>query len=972
MTANNNLLIPTQYTLVQREYINELKCEAFLLEHNKTKARIFYLAADDDNKVFSVTFRTPPSDKTGVAHIMEHSVLCGSRKFPLKEPFVELVKGSLNTFLNAMTFPDKTMYPVASKNDQDFRNLMDVYLDAVFFPNAIKNSDTLKQEGWHYEILDQNEPLTYKGVVYNEMKGVYSAPDAILSTKVMETLFPNNTYGADSGGNPDNIPELTFDKFKNFYEQFYHPSNSYIFLYGKMDIAAQLEFIDAEYLSHFEYSEVDSKINLQKAFDEGIKVAFPYNITAEDSTENKCLHSLAYAMPEQTMELKLAFEVLTHALIGSSAAPLKEYLLKQGIGLDISGDYTVSMKQPVWYIDVNGSEREKGEQLEILVEKFIEEECQKGLDKHSLEASLNILEFMLREADFGGRPIGLAHNIRLMDEWLYDRNPFEALRYDDVLRKLRHNLNTDYYENILRKYILDNKHKALVTMYPQIGLTAEKQNLEDKYLAEIKANMSSAEIDNLIAENKRLMAKQAEPDSAEALASIPLLKLEDLDYKVEEIERREYVLNDVKIHHIPTNTNGILYSNLYFNLNGLNEEEIKYTYLISDILTRISTNTTNYIELDKKLNFYLGGLNTGVQAINKAGTDEYTPLFKISGKALLHNMGHMTEIFREILLESVFTDEQRIKELLEELKTVWDMDAFRKGHSLVSDRLLAQISNISKFIDCGGLGYYEFLVKLVKQSDYAEIANMLSRIASKIFAKNRLEIMVIGDDEQYHLYEMHLANMLQDWNLGSDTIGDKISLSSEYVNQGIISAGQVQYVAAGGNFKAHGYQFHGNMKVLETILKYDYLWTKIRVQGGAYGAFATFKPTGELIFCSYRDPNLIETLDVYKNMADYIKNLDISEREMRKYIIGTMSGLDIPNTPYLRGVYAMTRYYKGITATDVEKTRREVISSNLEEIKALSKLIEEIINDKIICAMGNEQKIKNASDYFVKISPLPN
>lgn len=614
------------FRLGRIERIDEINGTAYEMKHEKSGARLIYIDSPDSNKVFNIAFRTTPHNSTGVAHIMEHSVLCGSRKFPLKEPFVELVKGSLNTFLNAMTYPDKTMYPVASKNDKDFRNLMDVYLDAVLYPRVRDDAEIVMQEGWHYELDHADDELTYKGVVFNEMKGVYSSPDSVLERQMMRELFPDTTYGVDSGGDPDHITDLTYEEFQEFYRVHYHPSNSYIFLYGAMNIEEQLAFLNDEYLSHFDAIEVHTEVGLQAPFTEGKVVSYPYSVGSEEPTENRTLHSFAYVLPSVTPEHSLAFEVLTHALLTSPAAPLKQALVKAGIGSDVSGYYLDSIRQPMWTVQATGSNLDKQADLQRIVESTLQELCDKGLDKELLEASLNSIEFALRESDFGGRPIGLAYVIRMMDNWLYDNDPLELLHYEEALVNIRKGLSGTYFEDLIRQSILNNNHKVLVSIYPERGLQERKDAEVKEHLAAVKANMTREEIDAIVEQTKRLKIRQETPDSEEALASIPLLELSDLNPNIEAVERRESKIGNTKVHFVPTFTKGINYVGLYFNLSCLTEDELFYADILSDILGRIDTSERGYEALAKDINMNLGGLSSDVTAISKDGKrDEFTP-----------------------------------------------------------------------------------------------------------------------------------------------------------------------------------------------------------------------------------------------------------------------------------------------------------------------------------------------------------
>lgn len=957
------------FRLNRIERIEEINGTAYEMKHEKSGARLIYIDSPDSNKVFNIAFRTTPQDSTGVAHIMEHSVLCGSRKFPLKEPFVELVKGSLNTFLNAMTYPDKTMYPVASKNDKDFHNLMDVYLDAVFYPRAANDPEILMQEGWHYELENVDDELTYKGVVFNEMKGVYSSPDSILERELMHELFPDTTYGVDSGGNSDVIPELTYEGFQEFYRTHYHPSNSYIFLYGTMDIEEQLRFINDEYLSHFDAIEVDTEVTLQAPFNEGKIVTYPYSIGSDESIDNRTLHALAYVLPAVTPEQSLAFEVLTHALLTSPAAPLKQVLVKAGIGSDVSGYYLDSIRQPMWAVHASGSNMDKQMELQSIVEATLTKLCEEGIDKELLEASLNSIEFALRENDFGGRPIGLAYVIRMMDNWLYGNDPLELLHYEEGLKNIRKGLNGTYFEDLIRHSILENNHKALVSMYPECGLQEKKDRDVKEQLANIKSSMSQDELEAIVEQTKRLKIRQETPDSEEALASIPLLELSDLNPYIEEVERRESTIGATKVHFVPTFTKGINYVAYYFHLDGLTEEELFYADILSDIIGRIDT-TRPYADVAKDINLNLGGLSSDITAIAKDGKrDEFTPLMIVRSKALHAKLPDLCRIVNDVIHYADYSDVNRLTELVQENKAIWDNEAFRRGNTIVSQRVMAQVSKVGKFRDAGNLGYYQKISELATNpAALPLLPDKLSDVARKIFRANNVEIMFVGEDGELPVFTELMAPLLSEWSTES-LPRNVLQLTNTFGNDGIATAGKVQYVAQGGNFIDHGFKHVGPMSVLETILRYEYLWIRIRVQGGAYGAFANFFDDGNMIFCSYRDPNLVETYNVYKELPEYLRSFTLSDREMRKYIIGTMSGLDLPMTPALRGPRAMGIYFSGANIADKVEFRKQVIACKPEDIVALADVVESVLKDNHICSMGNETKIKE-SNLFDNILSL--
>lgn len=954
-------------------YVKELESQAYEMRHVQSGARLLYIQNEDDNKVFSISFRTTPTDSTGVPHICEHSTLCGSRKFPLKEPFVELVKGSLNTFLNAMTFPDKTMYPVASRNAIDFKNLMDVYLDAVFFPNMLKDKEVLMQEGWHYEMASADSPLTYSGVVYNEMKGVFSSPDAQLERHVMDNLFPDTTYGVESGGDPDCIPQLTQEAFAAFHAKYYHPANSYIFLYGDMDIDSTLAFINDEYLSHFHVEPIDSAIARQIPTGSVIK-SYPYGIANDEKTAHKTLHSLTYVVDDAIdTTLGLAFKVLTYVLLQSPAAPLKKALVDAGVGKDISGDFQDGLLQPLWSIAVNGSDPEEQEKILPVVRQVLEDMVAHGIDKTMLEGALNRVEFTLREADFAGRPKGLIYGIRCMDTWLYDKDPLEPLRYEDALKTLRAGMKNGYYEHILQKYILDNPYFALVSLVPQPGLTEEHDKAMAEKLAAYKATLSAADIEQIMAATQALKKRQAAPDSPEALLTIPTLSRSDLEQKAESIVMHEEDAAGIHICHVPDFTNGITYLNAYFDLHGMTAEDIPYVYLLSDLLGDLDTKEHSYMEIASLIDLHTGGIDSTVSAFSdRTDNKKYMPVFKLKTKVLSQNLDKAISLLKEISLDTVFTNTDRLVELIEETKAGWDMDAFRRGHTIVMHRVLSYVSPVEAFCDAGELSYYEFISRIAAQirENSAAVAARLEQTMKKIFTRAAMTLEITSDEDDKN----NAVSLLPAWTQALPA-GEKQTSLCQFAltqkNEGIMTSGKVQYVAKGGNFRDHGYAYTGSLMVLDTILQYGYLWTKIRVQGGAYGAFTRFYDNGDMVLCSYRDPNLGHSIDAYNALADYLDDFNVSDREMTKYVIGTLSRIDIPLTPSLRGDKAMNRYFTGTTQEAAQARRDQLLQTTAADIRALAPLIRAVMKDNNVCVMGNEAKIRQEANWFGQLISLP-
>lgn len=961
------------FRVTRSVFVKELESQAYEMEHIQSGARLLYIQNEDDNKVFSISFRTTPSDSTGVPHICEHSVLCGSRKFPLKEPFVELVKGSLNTFLNAMTFPDKTMYPVASRNAVDFKNLMDVYLDAVFFPNMLTDKQVLMQEGWHYEMESPDSPLTYCGVVYNEMKGVFSSPDSQLERHVMDNLFPDTTYGVESGGDPDDIPNLTQEGFAAFHAKYYHPSNSYIFLYGDMDIDATLAFIDGEYLSKFHKAVIDSAIGRQAPVCSVVKT-YPYGIAAEEKTDHKTLHSLTYVIDDALdPTLGLALKVLTYVLLVSPAAPMKKALVDAGVGKDISGDFQDGLLQPLWGISINGSDMDKQKDFLPVVRSVLRDMVDKGIDKTLLEGAVNRIEFTLREADFAGRPKGLIYGIRCMDSWLYDGDPLAPLAYESSLKTLRDGIENGYYERILQKYVLDNSYYALISLVPEPGLTEKHEAALAEKLAAYKATLTADDIAGIIADTKALKKRQATPDSPEALLSIPTLSRGDLETEAESIIMHEETLGNVPICHVPDVTNGIAYVNAYFDLHGITAEELPYVYLLSDMLGDLDTCEHSYGELASLIDLYTGGIDSTVSAFSdRKDNKNYMPVFKFKAKVLRKNIDKLIDLLKEISLQTTFSNKERLIELIEETKAGWDMDAFRRGHIIVMHRVLSYTSAVEAFCDAGEFSYYTFISHIAAgiREHCDDVAAKLQAVMKKIFVRAGLTIEITGSDDEKNEVMKALPQWLDAMPQGQRHTA-LCSLAVERKNEGIMTSGKVQYVAKGGNFRSHGYDYVGSLMVLDTILQYGYLWTKVRVQGGAYGAFTRFYDNGDMVFCSYRDPNLGNTVHAYNELADYLETFDVSEREMTKYVIGTLSRIDIPLTPSLRGDKAMNRYFTGTTQDVVQQRRNQLLATTAADIRALAPLIRAVMNDNNLCVMGGEGKIREEASLFQTLVSLP-
>lgn len=960
------------FRLIRSEEIVEADGRGHTFVHEKTGARLFFLETADDNKVFSISFRTPPVDDTGVAHIVEHSVLCGSRKYPLKEPFVELVKGSLNTFLNAMTFPDKTMYPVASRNARDFQNLMDVYLDAVFYPAMRTNPQVLMQEGWHYELDDADAPLRYSGVVYNEMKGALSAPDDLLGSRIMAALYPDTTYGCESGGDPDAIPTLTPEMFLDFHARYYHPSNSYIYLYGDLDIEERLAYIDSAYLSHFDRIPVPSHIDRQQAFANRVVKEHFYPIGAEEPLEENTFLSLSWVIGDTSDRKRvMALQILDHALLRMQGAPLRQVLIDAGLGRDVDSNYESDILQPLFSIIVSKSETARADEFVRIVKETLRKLADGALDHTLVQAALNMLEFRLRESDFGSSPKGLIYAIGMMKTWLYGGAPTDYLRYEDVLLQLKDGLSNGYFEQVIRESFLENPHEALVTLAPSRTLGQEREAAQAQILAEKKAAMTAEEIEEIIASCAALKAAQEEPDTEEALASIPVLARSDIRADAERLPLTIHDLAGTKVLCSDIETNGIVYLNFYLPMAAVAQEDLPYAYLLAEMFGAVDTARHSYAELAKLRSLYTGGIGADIVAYTRAGEpDSLLPRFKLRAKVLKGNLPRLFELLAEIMTESDFSGAKRVRELIDEEKTGMELSLQRAANQVVAARIAADLTPSGCYAEVGGLPFHEFLSAF--KDNFAvrheEMQTAFARILPQIFNRNDLMVSVTAPAADYDEIAAGLAAFQEKL---SDTVFPAAPYTWEIAarNEGLMTQSRVQYVAKGANFIKLGYNYTGVLRVLETLLRYDYFWTRIRVQGGAYGAMTQFNRNGFMVFASYRDPNLAETFTVLDETADYVRAFDVSDREMDKFIIGTMSSVDAPLTPQMKGDLAATLYLRGITWEDRQRAREEILTARQADVRALAPLVEAAMRENVRCVLGGEEKIRANAALFGAIRP---
>ena len=959
----------TSYRLVEKKKIEDLNSMSYLLEHKKSGARIALLSNDDENKVFYIGFRTPPEDSTGVAHILEHSVLEGSRDFPVKDPFIELAKGSLNTFLNAMTYPDKTVYPVASCNDKDFQNLMHVYLDAVFYPNIYKEPKIFEQEGWHYEMESPEDELSINGVVYNEMKGAFSSPDDVLEREITNILFPDTSYSNESGGDPEAIPDLTYEQFLDFHRKYYHPSNSYIYLYGNMDMAEKLEYLDEAYLSHFDRITVDSEIGVQAPFEACAEAGKFYPITESEPEEDNTYLTYNIVVGDSLdRERYIAFQILDYALCSAPGAPLKQALLDKGIGKDIYSYYESGIRQSYFTIVAKNANLDRKAEFVECIEENLRSLSQKGIDKKALRAGLNFYEFRYREADFGSYPAGLMYGLQVLDSWLYDdAKPFIHIEAGETYKKLREKAETSYFEDLIRECMLENTHKGILTLAPRKGLAEERDRILTEKLAALKESFGSEQIQEVVEETHALLEYQETPDSKEALATIPLLKREDIRKEAEPLVNEIRKTGDTTVMYHDIFTNHISYFRFLFDVKQVPEELFPYIGILKSVLGYMDTENFTYGELFHEINMETGGITSVTNFFTNArNLSDCLVTFEMKAKTLEDNLPRTVQLVQEIMLKSKFDDGKRLYEILAELKSRLQSNLISSGHSVAASRAMSYFSRPAAIQEqVNGMPFYRLVADLEKNFDSRreDLQHKLEALVRCIFRPENLMLDYVGTEDHYEEF-IALAGQVKEALYKEPVETKPFVIEPVKRNEGFLSASQVQYVCRAGNFINKGLAYTGALKVLKVMMSYEYLWQEIRVKGGAYGCMCAFGKSGDSYFVSYRDPNLKSTVEAYEKAADFIEAFDGDERTMTQYIIGAVSELDTPLNPAAKGLRGMSSYLTNQTYEDYQRERDELLGADVNTIRSLAAVIRAFMEDDCLCVVGNDNRLKEDKEMF--------
>ena len=949
------------FTLVETRVIPEINSTGKIFIHDQTGARLLSLTNNDENKCFGISFRTPASDASGVAHIMEHSVLCGSRKFPVKEPFVEILKGSLQTFVNAFTYPDKTCYPCASQNLKDFYNLIDIYLDAALYPLIPEN--TLRQEGWHYEIDSPEAPLTIKGVVFNEMKGAYSSPDDLLADKSRGSLFPDNTYGLYAGGDPLVIPDLTYAAFKSFHETFYHPSNSYIYFYGDDPEPERLALLET-WLKDFEKKEVYSQIPLQPLFSAPKKLSLPYD--SGDSADAKAHLTMNWLLPEATdIQKSLELSLLGHILLDTPASPLKRALIESGLGEDVTGGFEEQLRQTMFTAGLKGIQPENLEKVENLILETLTHLSSAGIDPQTTLASLNTIEFHLREQNTGRFPRGLSLMLAALTTWLYDGNPFDAIAFETPLKLLKEKAASGrFFETLIDDYLLKNQHRTTLILTPDPQEGKRRESLEINRLAKVKAGMSNEQLSLVIAEAAQLKARQETPDSAEALASLPSLSLSDIDRKIKTLPIQNLKISETPVLFHDLFTNGILYLDLGFDLHALPQDLLPYAGLLGRLLLEMGTEKDDFVKLTQRIGRDTGGIRSASLNSTIPGSARSSAWFFLRGKCLVSQASAMLEIMQDILLGARLDQQERFRQIVLERKAGLEAGLIPGGSSVVNQRLRARFSEADWLSEqMQGFSQLFFLRSLAEsiEKDWSSILEKLESLRKLLV--NRAAMIVNGtmDADHFSAFEPKLAAFLA--ALPAKQTADTLwSPQFEKLNEGLTIPVQVNYVGKGANIYQLGYQLHGSVHVINNYLQTTWLWEKIRVQGGAYGGQSAFDMhSGVFTYISYRDPNLSASLDIYDATAQFLQELDISTAELTKIIIGTIGDLDAYLLPDAKGWTSLTRSLLGYDDIRRQKIRDEILNSSQKDFKAFGAILGEVARHGQIVVLGSADAIEKAN-----------
>lgn len=945
------------YTLKEKQTYKKMGVTVFLYEHNKTKAQVAYVKNDDHNKTFGIGFKTPPTNSKGMAHIMEHSVLNGSKKYRTREPFMDMASSSLQTFLNAMTYPDKTVYPVSSENDKDFFNLTDVYLDAVFNPQVINKKEILDQEGWHY-VMEDGKITGISGVVYNEMKGALTDPDELVYDDFISYLYKNSPYQYESGGDPAEIYKLSFDEFKKFYKNHYHPSNAYIYFYGDLDIDFYLDHLDKEYLSNYEYKNLDFNIEVpSNQYDKIIESTYPASRLDESSDY------LVYGfLTKENTDTKyyLTLLILLSALFHMDSSKIRNQIYEQIDPEDFTARIGYGVRSSI-ILQAQKTDASKLDRFIQIIEDGLKE-ASKGMNKESLKSAFSIFEYGQRE-----QLISVMRGLTYFLMWSFEKPVFESFKIVDYLDELRDLIDTDYYENFIRDNFIDNPTKLIYIAKPSTKYTEEKQAELKSYIENLNSTMTKEKLELIRTDLERLDIHQNKKDNEEEKATIPVLNIKDVETHVEKTPR-EIVDDKFKYVYHNIDTAGLIYTSLYFDVDHLSLDELRYLSLINDFMGSVDTNNLPYTQIDDILFQNLSSPNFSNAFISINDKDS-ARLEKVSFTSTIETIEKSIDLIADFMFNSKFDNKKRIIELLRMRKSYFESTMYDNGHILAINRANSHIDeNIMLKDELSGIGSYLFTKEVINQAqeDFDGFINKLNDIYKKIFTSN-LEVNITGSRENFLKVKKLLNNKFNSLDKKENKV--KLDFIPKSYKEAIISGANVNYVAKSANIKELKSKFNGKIMLATTILSNPYLYELIRAKGGAYGAGLTISKNGLLSAYSYRDPNILKTIENFDKISDLTKNIDISKRDFENQKISSMGSILRPKSPSTLADEDYVRYKKE-NPIDPEKLLSEIKTSTLDEIKAYNDLFKKSMQEENICVFGNRENITDIKNEFDKIIDL--
>ena len=962
------------YKLIQEKHIKDVNSDCVLLEHEKTGAKVFLMKNDDDNKTFGIGFKTLPKDNTGICHIIEHSVLSGSRKFQTKEPFMDMVKISMATFLNALTFPDKTIYPVSSRNEKDFKNLMDVYMDAVFYPVMKKDRRIFMQEGWHYELENAEDELNIKGVVYNEMKGAYSVPETTLYYRVNNALCPDTVYAMESGGEPYEIPNLTYENFCDFHSRYYHPSNSYIYLYGDCDMEERLEFLDREYLSNFEKEKIDNFEGSQKPFENTKNVFDEYSVSKDEDTKNKTFLAYSSCFGESNgLKDGIIGKLLSEILVDMQGAYLKEALLKANICEDVSSISMESTKFSSFGVYVINSEREYLDKFKEIVENVLREVVKNGIGKEKLIAVLNRTEFSIREL-LNSTTAGVEYFFSIFDTWLYGGSPMDSLTFDEALSEIREDiLNNRLLERVIEEKILNNNHKAFIVLSPSAGLNDKKDLAQKEWLKRYKDSLSKIQIEKIIENTKNLIEYQQTESTEEQKATIPKLKIEDIDKETLKIPNEVEKIEDITVLKHNIFTSGINYVDICFDLKHISKDEIVYLSLVENLLKSLDKKSMTYKDFSVETFLRCGGISTAITTLTNAkNREKFVPKFVVSVKFLGEKLKETVELLKVLLKETIFTDKNRIKEEVLSIKGELEQDVLGAGHMYGINRAKSYFSNKACYDErFKGLDYLKFIQDLAENFD-DRIDNVIEKmefVYNRMFKQNETIVNITTTEENFEEIKKAFVECVKEFPRFEDISYD-FTFERENLKEGIATSSDVNYVTFAGDLKKLGIEYSGSFSLLSKILSTTHMHNNIRAIGGAYGAGLSITRDSEMLMFSYRDPNLKSTKETFNSVGKYVSEMEITEEELESFKISLVKDFNPLLTPKHKGYTSMVMYITGSDEKELELYLGQLLNTKLEDLRELGKVIDEVLSQDGFVVVGNTNKIKENSKEFKNIVVL--